>query len=883
MRAPLKRSFSLSRRNIAYAPLRSLLTASAIALGIAMLLAASILMQATTRSAHQLVVRESAIDLQLTRRDERCFAANLAESIAELPDIQQVVPILAVTAKLQGIQISLHGVELGYATPHVLRMESGAFLDRSDSLALPVEIAERFGLSLGQSMALSLDGRSVELVLTGLLPVEENASPFAASQNQVGFLPLSGAQTLAGAPGQISRLDIVMRERADINKLRIDIQALVGDEFAVVQIRPVTSFSVMDVLVQGLLGLVGVMILFASAFVIFNAFAMAIAGRRREIGALRCLGITRHQVFRNTLAEAVYLALAGMLSGIVLGIALGWAIQQIMGTLDEVPFAVPWWGLVFSPLIGLLTTLVGAFGPAWQSQLVSPLTALRSDEAPGSGADSRRRSRQGWAVLLLILLGLAGYGLAVRPDFNTGVTGLAIGIIFIIASIALVLPGLMLPLSKLFDFLSMRRLGVAGRLAVDGLSRHPGRSAATAAGLAIGPAIVIYITGVMSILFANFFTDQNSMVHEDATIGLDYTAAMQSGQLSVDNFAAYLLNQPPIDPQIVAEVEAIAAREGFDVVHYGLLRLPLGGLPPMNTVAVADLDIYTRIGNFDYFSGNRAYTLKQMSRGPVILLPPGDAGRQGVELGDKISLPTSQGEIEFIVAGIGGNNLFVPFLAYQDAQRYFDLQGPTSLGIILPVGSEKERIFAAIDALLEGEPLLALNRDMDETVDAAAGMLGAFEALLDGLMLLAVVVASLGVVNTIMINISERSRELGTLRAVGATRKQVLQSVMWEAGILGLAAAALSAGLALLLFGAFLLVATPNGYYSMGVIFQWDTLPPALGKMVVGILISLVSTPGVAALAAYLPARSAARLDVIEATRSDRLSLKALNSTRSYG
>jgi putative ABC transport system permease protein len=174
--------------------------------------------------------------------------------------------------------------------------------------------------------------------------------------------------------------------------------------------------------------------------------------------------------------------------------------------------------------------------------------------------------------------------------------------------------------------------------------------------------------------------------------------------------------------------------------------------------------------------------------------------------------------------------------------------------------------------------MLVLNRDLDEAVNAAAGMLGAFQALLDGLMLLAVLIASLGVVNTITLTITERGRELGMLRAVGATRRQVLHSVAGEAAVLGLAAAVLAAGLSLLLVGAFLLVSTPNGYYSMGVIFQWDTLLPALGKMSLAILIGLLATPLVAALAAWLPARRAARLNVIEATRSEQLSLKTLTS-----
>jgi putative ABC transport system permease protein len=876
------RSFSLSWRSLVANPLRSLLTASAIALGVAMLLAASILMQATARSSHQLAAGESAIDLQLVHRNNTHFSASLGGRISDLPGVAAVAPILdlqAIPIEFHLATLSLRGVELQYAAMHALTLTEGVFLDRPDSLVLPQEIAASENLSPGDHVSLKLGGRSLELIVSGLLKASTSGSAFASNLNLTAYLPLEAAQTLANAPGQVTRMDISLQERADINQVAVDIQRLVGDDFIIVQTRPSTSFTVMDVLVQGLLGLVGLMILFASAFVIFNAFAMAVAGRRCEIGALRCLGMTRRQVFTYIFMEAAYLALAGSLIGVLLGILLGWVIQRFLGTLDQLPFALPWWGLVGSPLIGLLITLTGALAPARQAERISPLEALRSNLQSSARTELHRRNYLGWILLALTLAALAGYGLLVRPDFIMGSGGLALGMIAIIWTVIFLLPGLIPPFARLFYPRRSNRFGASFRLAVDGVTRHPARSAATVLGLAIGPAIVIFMTGVMSLLFSNFFLDQSSMVHEDASVGLDLTSAMKSGQLSVDNFPAYLFAQPPLDPQLLTEMEALAYREGFEILRYGLLRLPQGGLPPMNAVAMADLELYTRIGNFDYFRGDRAFTIQQMQAEAVILLTPGDAARQGVGLGDRISLPTRQGTVEFTVAGIGGNNLYTSFIDFTDAQRYFDIKGPISLGIILPAGADKEHLLAEVQSLLKGYPMLVLKRDLNEEVDAAAGMLGAFQALLDGLMFLAVLIASLGVVNTITISIAERGRELGMLRAVGATRQQVQVGVASEAALLGLLAAILAAGLGLLLVGAFLLVVTPNGYYSMGVIFQWNSLPPALARMCLVIVISLLVTPLIALMAAWLPARKAAHLNVIEATRSERLSLASLASS----
>ena len=503
-------SFSLSWRSLVANPLRSLLTATAIALGVAMLLAASILIQATTRSSHQLAAGESEVDLQLVHRDNSRFSASMGGRISDLPGVASVAPSLdlqALTAGLHPAALSLRGVDPQYAAMHALKLTDGVFLDRPDSLILPQEIAASENLSTGDHLSLKLGGRSLELIVSGILMTSSSGSGFASSQNLAAYLPLEAAQTLADAPGQVNRMDINLLERADINALAADIQRLVGNDFVIVQIRPPTSFTIMDVLVQGLLGLVGLMILFAAAFVIFNAFAMAVAGRRREIGALRCLGMTSRQVFNYIFMEAAYLALTGSLVGVMLGILLGWVIQRFLGTLDQVPFALPWWALVGSPLIGMLITLAGALVPARQAERISPLEALRSSLESSARTKLHRSNYPGWIILALTLAALAGFGLLVRPDFIMGSGGLALGLIAIIWAVIFLLPGLIPPLARLFLSRRSDRFGASFRLAVDGVTRHPARSAATVLGLAIGPSIVIFMSGVMSLLFTNFFLD----------------------------------------------------------------------------------------------------------------------------------------------------------------------------------------------------------------------------------------------------------------------------------------------------------------------------------------------------------------------------------------
>jgi putative ABC transport system permease protein len=293
---------------------------------------------------------------------------------------------------------------------------------------------------------------------------------------------------------------------------------------------------------------------------------------------------------------------------------------------------------------------------------------------------------------------------------------------------------------------------------------------------------------------------------------------------------------------------------------------------PGSPAIAVDPEPFLAIGNFDFYQGDSQAALAWMERGPALLLQPVVAERLRVRVGDTIPVQTQQGIVNFTVAGIGGSGWNMTVVPYDDAAAYLGATGPTHIGI---VARDRAGVEAALDQVRQaiapfaGRGVVAYH--YDNPFDPLAGMVGRLERLIDGLLLLAVAVAALGVVNATVVNVAERRREIGLLRAVGATRGQVRRAVVAEAALLGLIAAIIAGGLGVLMLLVWVVLTLPNGTASVGVRPDWTTVQMvvlAAGRdLALAWAAALIGGPLVAGLAAYLPARAAAALNVVEATR----------------
>jgi len=367
-----------------------------------------------------------------------------------------------------------------------------------------------------------------------------------------------------------------------------------------------------------------------------------------------------------------------------------------------------------------------------------------------------------------------------------------------------------------------------------------------------------------------------------------FAGRMAAGEMSIESLSQTMATLM-LDPAVAQALEPLAEAGVIELERVGIAPVPAElttvptGIPSGMFV---DPEIFLRIGNFDFYQGDPETALEWMQRGRAVLLQPLAAERLDVKVGDTIPLETSRGRVDFIVAGVGGSGVFSPIFPYADGETYFDLMGLFQLGVVVPDGRDVDAALAQVQEVVRPIPGAVVTADVDTVVDEAGRMIGRFQALLDGLLLLAVVVAGLGVVNTMVINVTERRREIGLLRAVGATQCQVRQAVVAEAAALGLLAVLTAGALSLLILLIYTLVVTPNGWGSLGMRSDWEatgrSLLSALGDVGVAAVFSLIFGPLVAALAAYYPARQAAAMNVVEATRSEQVTLKRAKVRRTW-
>ena len=890
-------SLSLTWRNLTAHPLRSILTALAIALGVGMVLAAAVVGQAANRSVAELSEGTRA-DLQVFSRDDTPFDQAVLDTLGAFPGVEHLSPSLRVEAEVVRPAIprlTLLGVDpAAYQAVHQPELANGTFLGGPDTIVLPIGVAMDAGLNVGDEMALlgvgdrTVSGNAqdvITLTVAGRLRLEEDLD--ALGETAVAYVPLEVAQNLRGVPGRVGHIAIALRAGTGLEQAKAALSAQLDGNLSLVRAVGGGGNTFASALVQIGLAMVGLILLFAAAFVIMNAFAMSVTARTREIGALRALGMTRRQVMNTVLAEAGLLGLTGSVLGLLAGVGLAWGVMRLRGTLDDVAFAVPWWGVVVSVTMGITVTLIGALHPARRASRVSPLTALRAASSTEvAGWYVQHGGRLGRLFLLVLLPALVAAAFVLQPDFFQSFAFLSVGMALLLLGALFLMPALVSPVVRLARPLWVRRLGTAGRLATDNLGRNKRRTVLTAGALTVGLTTIIATSTILTASFKGGLNTYFGLFHEDGMIIPDIPALLASGDVTVENSLA--VTRIKLDPALVEVVEALDVGTW---VYYGFAPLPDELSPMLGAPGVfVDPQVFLSLGNFDFFEGDADSALEMMQRGRAMLLIPIVAGKLGVSVGDIVPVETPRkGTVEFTVAGIGGTGTNFTVFSYADGETCFGLSGPSWLGIALPDdGSlDVDEMLAQVEEAIAPFEDVVIFDLRDSGVGGLIQIIDRLQVLLNALLLLAVVVAGLGVVNTVVINVAERRREIALLRAVGATQRQVRQAVVAEAATLGLMAAFVATGLALAMLGLYIVIFLPNGATSVGMRMSWDmvgvSLLPALRDLGIASALSWVLGPLVAGLAASYPARQAAAMDVVEATRSERVALKRPGIKRPEG
>jgi len=851
----VKKLWPLAFRNLWARKTRTLVTASGILLGVAATLAVNVMGASTTQSLKDFFAQSSGrANLtiadsgnsgegypQRTLRRVRSFAG--VETAAGLTNNRAVL-----LAEDKEVAIVVVGIDPAVDRQvRTYKMASGQFLsprERTHTILLVARFAADHGIASGDTITVALaDGTAAEFVVKGLLADEGAARTNGGS---VGFVTLDVAEAVFARGNRLDQIDLVAQpEIADsaprLNELKDKLQSTLGSKY-VVSFPAATGESISQAL-SGLnigLGVFSVIALFVGMLLIYNTFAMTVAERTREIGMMRALGATRRQVLLLTLGEAGFLGVIGTALGLGGGLLLSIPLIRLMGNMMGLPmesFAIPPGGLIQSVAVGLITTLVAAFIPAWHASRISPIEAMRAR----AGGRERFLMRHGWkfGLALLALAALDGAGLLPLGE------GASFFVLTFLGAI-LLMPNIILLLERAGRRAIAVLYGPMGPLGSRNLARAKGRTSLTVGVMMIGVVMNVAI-GAMSV---SFKVSMNNWIN--AAIGGDFIVSSAEPMradvgrelLAVDGVAA-------MTPQRLLQqtVVGVTNESGYTKQN---LSVGLLGIDPAT---------YYDVSSFQFGGGeDAAAAMAELARGNAVLISTALRDRWQARPGDSVRLRTSRGEHDFRIAGTvvsfwqGGQAILT---TRRDLEKYFGDTRVTFFLLKMKSGQSSAAVEARLkDALKRNNQLEIVSGD--EFRQSFATQILQFFALFDAMVWIAVIVGTLGVINTMTMNILERVREIGTMRSIGLSRRQLAQLVLAEAGAMGALGAAFGLAVALPVSTVMVTGMAQGSGFQMSYVFPREAL-------VTGAFIALI----VSQAAALYPAWRAGRINVIEAIRSE--------------
>jgi putative ABC transport system permease protein len=835
-------------------PGRTLLTLFGIVIGVAAVFAITLTTGSTHRAYRDMfeaVAGRAA--LEVVAEGAGGFDEALASELQAVAGVKAAVPVVQIASVVLGekgrVPVLVLGIdpELDKAARDLVPREGRLFAasggrEPLEEALLPATFADALQVRLGQPIRLltplpALGGPiTTNVTVVGLLEPRGFA---AFNGGSIVFLPLGKAQQLFNLRGRINSLQIVLAEGADPRKVESEVRLRLPAGLTV-QAPAARGQLAQDHLqsVELSLSSLSLVSLVAGAFVILNAFLMSLGERRRQLALLRALGATRGQVTRLLLREAVLLGVVGTLLGLAAGwglaVALRRMLEQVMAItfpeprLSPMPFLL---ALVLGPGMSLVSTVL----PARRAGRRAPLDDLLRPREEASATPRRWPCYLGLVLMsavILFVIGLLGdwFSGEMAAQLLPIVTGLSV--IGVVLALPLLLSPLQIAVARLLDPL----LGLEGRLAFRQLARHPGRTALTAGVLLMGV--------IISIGFGQSMRNSIRDIHKwsDATLWRDFYIRANQPDTTVTITVA---------PMAEALADRLAALEG--VARVDKINFLPARVQERSVVVVA----FT-IGSDEpvpfALTGGRADDVRQGWNEGQAVLANVLARRLGVHVGDTITVETARGPQAIRVVGtateytVGG---MAVFLDWNRANQLFDLPGVHAFGITAQPG-QAANVEPRLRELCAKHGLWCqsnaeLRAFLDQAVDAVAGFFWM-------LVVLVFVVASLGMVNTLTMNVLEQTRELGVLRAVAMQRRQVRKLVLSQA--LLLAVISLAPGVVFGIFMAYLMNLATEPTIGQAIEFHVDALFVA-GCLAVALMVAL--------LAAAWPARRAARLRIIEA------------------
>ncbi|MFI8091977.1 ABC transporter permease [Streptomyces sp. NPDC086080] len=696
------------------------------------------------------------------------------------------------------------------------------------------ETAKRAGYEVGDTVRMSVDGPVLEPEITGVFTTDDGN---VAAGGSLTLFDTASAQKLFGKAGIFDEIAVKAKDGVSDTALQAQLEKALpsdavvtttGTQLADDQAESIASS--MSGLKQGMLVFAGIS-LFVGTFIIANTFTMLVAQRTKELALMRAVGASRRQVTRSVLIEAFVVGTVAAIAGLVAGIGIGVGLRSLMGTLDA---PMPDGPLVISPgtvasafAVGILVTMLAAWLPGRRAAKIPPVAAMSALHAQATTKSLVLRNTLGALVsaagVALVLAATTMVPKDAKVPMGFGAALLIIGVFILTPLLSRPLIAAAAPALRVF--------GVSGKLARQNSVRNPRRTAATASALMIGLTL---ITG-MTVMAGSLQKSIDKMAA--SAIEADYMVSMVNGH--------------PLSPDVEKKLKQA---DGVTATS-----------PMRNTFALVD-------GEHQYITGVNGATIGELTEFPVVqgafevggtgIVVDEDAAKsRGWKAGSKVTLTHEDDKKQqFTITGVYQANELVRGIlidtATLDRHESADAEPTDMMVMVKTADGTSDAAKDSLEKALGTNPAIKV-QDKQDLSNEIAKMFTLILNMVYGLLAMAVIVAILGVVNTLAMSVFERSQEIGMLRAIGLDRTGIKRMVRLESLVISLFGAVLGLGLGVFFgWAAGELLGASMATYEL--VLPWARM---------GIFLLLAAVVGV--LAALWPARRAARLNVLRAIKAE--------------
>lgn len=766
------------------------------------------------------------------------FPIEMVDVIAEADGVAGVVPDVSgsiVLVGADGTAVMSNGPPsfgMGLAPDETaIWMADGREPTGPGEIALETAALESSGLAVGDTTTVVLAGEIREVEVVGEVGF---AAPMAGAI-MVG-LDMETAMAAYAPDGMVDLVGVYAEDGVSQTELASSVEATLAGVPGTDSVEVLTGDQMRDdgrEQWQSMLGFISTFLLvfagialFVGTFIISNTFAMVVRQRQREFAMLRAVGASPSQVFASVLGQAAVIGVVGSLLGVGAGVGLVAGLQQIFAGMGmELSGRIPLDGftIAISVITGTLVSLVAAVVPARKAALTAPVEAMRDDVVSHDRA-SRWRTAAGAVLLVGGLVAVAAAATGVIEDNRPSLLGVGAGAIVI--SVLMLAPTIAGAVLGVLAAPAVRGMRPLGGLAKGNVTRHPKRTASTAGALMVGMALV----GAASVLAASAQASVRDVVDNESQADLLLQSATWDVPAELVSEVATLDGLRRVDPLRVAYTTAV------DGEVTPVVGAPVGFFDATLTVPVVD-------GATAAMADGQA-VVQELAAEP-----------KGWEVGDTLTVAGSVGTVDVTIGAVIDSRAIGASVILPDAV-YDTVADPTStmtdtVFLLAEPGADIAQIRDQVTELAAPYVVVSV-MDGEEFGDAIAEQVNQMLVILYALLGLSIVIAVLGIVNTLALSISERTREIGLLRAVGLGRLQLAGVVTIESVLTAVFGTVLGIGVGAGLAATMPTVFRDEGFTSL--VIPWGPLGALLGLAVV-----------VGALAAVWPAVRAARMDVLEA------------------